>query len=43
MTRIRQLPSIAARGFAPARIGMHCGFDMQARGNLPVSGGRLAT
>ena len=43
MIATRQNLSLAATSSALAGIGMHCGFVMQARGNPPVSGGRLAT
>jgi len=43
MIAIRHTSPTSATGLALAGIGMHCGFDMQSRGKLPVSGSRLAT
>jgi hypothetical protein len=43
MIATRQKLSIAATGLAPAGIGMHSGMVLQARGNPPVFGARLAT
>ena len=43
MIATRQKLSIAATGLPLAGIGMHCGMVMQARGNPPFFGGRLAT
>lgn len=42
MIAIRTSLPQRATGRTPARVGMRRGFDMQVRGNLPVSGKRLA-